>query len=260
MPLDPVLARIPGLAGYLAQGQYNQDQTSQGIQNIAQVGQGQLMAARLQDHFRDQAFRNSITPNDTHDDILNKAYRFLGPDKAASLAQGEQIKNLQLQSNREIAVSRLMQAASQFDRKQGDTESMNAARQGMMRMASLYNYPPELVDQVLGAMGPGRAATPTQPAAQQTQTGLPPGAPTDQISVQGQSPDATFNLQNVPRSQIEQATRTDPGFAANLNSFVSQQGGQGDTPAQPAAPVPAPVAQPPINPTVAPAPLSLIHI
>lgn len=100
MALDPVLARIPGLGGFLAMDQYSRGQETQELGNA-------VVGARLQDHFREEGFRKGITPGMGNDEILNRAIRSVGPDKAATLLQGQANLRETQDTRKQIALNNL---------------------------------------------------------------------------------------------------------------------------------------------------------
>lgn len=118
MALDPVLRSIPGLAGYLAQDQYSRGQEAQEAQTIG-------LTAKLADHFREENFRRGITPGMGNDEILSRAIRSVGPDKAATLLQNQSNLAESRKSREGIALAQLS-ARMMKDREALDIAARNA--------------------------------------------------------------------------------------------------------------------------------------
>ena len=182
--LEDALARVPGLAGYLGQEQVTQRRNAGELNNA-------LTATKLQDHFREQEYRSGLRPDMSSDEVLSRAYKYLGPEKAATLAQGHQDRQAQQSVQRDVATSRLMQAASQFDRNM----SAKDRAQKLKEISALYNLPADLADKVANLSMTQGGAAPQQPqmpyneamavAKARQAAGQPVGEiPTDQNSPQ----------------------------------------------------------------------------
>lgn len=113
------------LSGYLGQQQAdNQNATSQIQQVTGALGLLSQIAAQhkaQQDQALQEAWRaklSALGPNATHDDIARLAMGsgLMTPDHVATLAQGAENKQLQLDNTRQIALQRLTQQAAQEQR------------------------------------------------------------------------------------------------------------------------------------------------
>src|SRR3990167_5506878 len=116
MPLDPVLAKIPGLAGYLAQDSYNRGRESDTLQ---QAGRMQTMEKHFRGAEREmeaKAELEALGPNPSREQLIGWASKWSPPkDVLGQLQHAETSKNAQA-ATREATAARMQMIASQFDR------------------------------------------------------------------------------------------------------------------------------------------------
>ena len=102
--LQGVLAGIPGLGGYLA-GQQNDQQTQMG--QLQQVGALQAIAQKMQQQQQEQAFRGALAQAKTPEERMSVAERFAGPKDM--LSHGDRLTTAA--NTKELALARLNQTA-----------------------------------------------------------------------------------------------------------------------------------------------------
>lgn len=82
--LESTLANIPGLAGYLAQGQYNRQQETG---DLTQMGTLLGLHKNIQAAQREQQFRAGLRPDMTQEELAAHAAQFAGPEKVMDVQQ-----------------------------------------------------------------------------------------------------------------------------------------------------------------------------
>ncbi len=199
MPLDPVLAKIPGLAGYQAMDSYNRDQELQDAQKIG-------ITAKLADHFREENFRRGLTPDMSSDDVLKRAYQYLGPEKAATLAQAHQDKQAQREMTTQIAKQRIDNQYAMFSQKLPLIADAEQRKQAQLQLDQWYkdahiqatrgnaefNLPMDIFNKTMGTVGaapsvaaPGGAGTVRPPVTMPQQGAMPDRQPVGAPSAGG---------------------------------------------------------------------------
>lgn len=234
MPLDPVLARIPGLAGYQAMEEVSRGRESQDLQNLG-------MAARLQDHFREQKFREGLSPDMSSDDVLKRAYQYLGPEKAATLAQAHQDKEAQRALTGQIARQRIDNQYAMFSQKLPLIANAEQRKQAQLQLDAWYKdarikaaagraeyeLPVDIFSHTMGAVGPAPSVVPTAPAPQGAMPErLPPNVPeSDRSAYQAALDGGSGTVNRV--------------MPASETAGMKIMGGESSPAPQPPAPLPA---------------------
>jgi hypothetical protein len=113
--LEGVLASIPGLGGYLAKGQYDQQRTGQGLQ---QAGALLALQKHLHEQNQEQAFRTGLEglgPNPTQEGLAGLAARFAAPRDVLAREQGSLDRQAGIQAARDARAASLEQAKASAD-------------------------------------------------------------------------------------------------------------------------------------------------
>lgn len=115
MPLDPVLAHIPGLAGYLAQDEQSRAAETGQLQRAA-AGAGLMQHFQtLRDTQAARAALQGLGPDSTAEDQIRAVAPFASPKEIMDYGGRHLDRQAQIKATQEMGLARLQQAANQFE-------------------------------------------------------------------------------------------------------------------------------------------------
>lgn len=115
MPLDPVLARIPGLAGFLAQDDVSRSREAQGLENATRTEalSRRLVEADLQRKSRSEL--EAMGQNPSEDALIQWGAKYSPPKDVLHWKQQAKDRAVHEQNTKEATLARLQQVGSQFN-------------------------------------------------------------------------------------------------------------------------------------------------
>lgn len=216
MPLDPTLARIPGLAGYLAMDQYNRGAEADTAQQAGRMNS-------LETHFRErereaqsQAELKALGPAPTREALIRWASKWSPPKDVLNQLQHAETSKNQQAVTKEATVARLQQAASQFESTYELKRQAAKSKQEQDAIDNIFKTRKSLLDEQ--ARREAGVQLHWNTGLDVSQPALPPvpAAPQGRVSATLDAPDVGINIQNQPAGMVADLAARDPQFAGGM--------------------------------------------